>query len=366
MKKLFTKYLFICVALMATFYSCTLDNPFKGLSVILSNDYIDHVVSINVLDANPIAANPYPENITLTLSGSSVSEGLIYTADGTLLTAAVGDAKIIGNVVNLAIKPYTSISPENPIKFRIEASAPNYSSNSKEIIISYLDSLKYLDLKLLNLENLPAGVVFKETVSTDITGGSPNNDLVIEVDAPVSTQVQAVVTIRAGTVFFDEDDNAVTTGDALKVNIEGFDASDNAVSSVSGGLADVQTDNGNAVSFILGAAVNIEASIGNTNITTFSTPFITDLSLGADIFNPITGNALQEDDIIEVWSKDADIDVWKSEGTTIVTRDSGSGDLKTIISVDHLSTWMAGYSRESCTDPLVLEYSSMVFIISLY
>lgn len=356
MKILFKKYLFICLIFISTFFSCTLESPFKELSVILSNDYIDHVVSINVLDVNPLAADPYPDNVILTLSGSSVTNGLIYSGDGNVLTESVGDAKLIGNVVNLAIKPYTLISADSPIKFRIKATAPNYSLNSKEITVSSLDSLKFIDLKLLNLNDLPEGVVFKETVSTDITEGSPNNDIVIEVEEAISNEVEAVVTISAGTVFFDEDNNALTSGDTLLVNVEGFDASDNAVSSISGGLADVQTDNGTLVSFILGAAVNIVASIGNTNITTFSTPFEATLNLGTDVFNPITGNKLQEGDIMEVWSKDADSDVWNSEGSTLVTRDSSSGDLKTTLSVDHLSTWMAAYSRESCSDPLVLTY----------
>jgi hypothetical protein len=362
MKTIYTKYRFLCanIAFVLTFLSCTPENPFAGLDVTLSTDYINHVVSVNVLDSNPEATDPYPKNVTITLSGDSVDNGLIYSYGGSLLTSDEGSAVVTSNIVNLAVKPYTTISPDNPLKFRIQASAPGFSTNSKQITISYLDSIKYVDLNLLNIKKLPTGVGYTATVVADIGAILADTDVVIEVEESSSNEVQVVVTISSGTAFFDEESNPVeSSGASLEVATEAFDNSDNAIANISGGLSAVQTNSGSEVSFTLGAAVDIVASIGNVNVTSFSTPLVTALNIGTTYQNPSTGTAIQAGDTMEVWSKNANSDIWNSEGQTTVELNAATGKLRVLLNIDHLSTWMVGGSSATCSDDLVLNYSSV-------
>jgi hypothetical protein len=166
MKK-FTILLFLgAIALLS---ACR--KPFEGMTAILSNSYIDYRVSVQIVNGNPKASVYYPTNSTITLTGDAIKQGLIYTAEGAKATEEAGSVPLVNNAVILAVKPYVKISPSSPLKFTITASAPNYITNTQDVVITNADSLQYVDVKLLNLNTLPAGVSTKaETVNSVVKG----------------------------------------------------------------------------------------------------------------------------------------------------------------------------------------------------
>ena len=131
MKK-FTHLLFLGV--LAVLSSC--HKPFEGMTAILSNSYIDYRVSVQVVNGNPKAIAYYPPSSTITLTGDAIKQGLIYTAEGAKATEEAGSVPLVNNAVTLAVKPYVKISPTSPLKFTITASAPNYITNTQDVVIT--------------------------------------------------------------------------------------------------------------------------------------------------------------------------------------------------------------------------------------
>jgi hypothetical protein len=337
------------------------NKPFDGVYAILSNDYIDYRVSLQVIDANPKATNYYPTNATITLSGDAVSQGLIYTAEGIKATEEPGNIKLVKNAVTLAVKPYFKISKTSPLKFTITANAPNYVSNSQDVVITNIDSLQYVDVKLLNLLALPTGVTAKQVTVGSIINGESTTDVIIDVTTGgggASTQTEASVSIPAKTVFKDANNNPITGGGSFTLNLTTFNNSTpESSSAISGGLDNVVTSAGN-VTFILGAAINITAFIGNSSVKFFTNPIAVDINLPTNTFNPITNSPIKSGDIMEVWSKNEGGAPWVKESTAVVRVDPITGKFKTTMLVTHLATWMVAFSQAQCASPLQITYVS--------
>ena len=79
MKNIYTYFGVLTLAVSSLFIMQSCERPFEGVNAILTNVKIDHMVNIQIIDANPSATNPYPANPILTLDGDAVDKGLIYT-----------------------------------------------------------------------------------------------------------------------------------------------------------------------------------------------------------------------------------------------------------------------------------------------
>lgn len=340
--------------------SCSKEGPFAGVNAILSSTKIDHLVQLQITDANPNAANPYPANAIVTLEGDAVTRGLIYTTAGDLLTTATGNAKVVNNAVSFAVKPYTVISKSQPLKFFIKAEAPNYISNYKEVTITSIDSLQYLNLSLLKIASLPVGVANTTTQATAVAG-SIAKDFVVNVKtivagtATIENTVSA--TFPAKTVFIDANNKPINTAGDLNITVTSFSAAnEQSVASLPGGTS-ANTSANEPITFILAAAVDINANIGGTTIKSFSNPIPFEIKLASEVFNTITKSAIKVGDQIPLWSKDSGSVLWKNEGVATVVSD-GSGKLKTTILVSHLSTWMVAFSEPNCINSTIINYVS--------
>lgn len=365
MKK-YTHFLFILsiFALMGLASAC--HKPFEGVNAIVSNSYIKQRVSLQVLDANPSATNPYPANPVLTLSGDAVKKGLIYTGDGELLTDAVGNAKLVNNAITLAVKPYTQISDSNPIKFTIAASATGYISNSQDVVIRSADSLQYIKVRLLKPSALPVGVTNVAATNNNVANGTSKSDLVVKVittettaGTPV-TQTQVQATFPAATVFKDNA-GATIPNNNLVINITNYNSSSSAaVASISGGITNVVTSAATAPQgFILAGAVSITAELGGVPVKSFSNPIPVELFVNANVSNPDTKSNLKAGDSVPVWSKSDGNNFWVKESNVTMVNDASTGRLKAIVPVTHLSTWMIAFSQPICNQPLSINYSSL-------
>ena len=361
-----SKILFVFVSLFgvsALFSSC--HKPFEGVSAILSNSYIDHRVNVQVVDANPKSSSYYPANAIITITGDAVRKGLIYSADGIALNESSGNATLVKNTITLAIKPYFRISSATPIKFTITAEAPNYIPNTQDVSVSNIDSLQYVSLKILKPSSLPVGIAIASAVVATKADGTTDKDLVVTVTAKetsntgvTSTQTQVVATFAAATVFKDAQNAPITNGNGLNINITNFNnAAVEAVSSISGGLDNVETSVGIST-FLLGGAVNITATLGGVNVKSFSNPIPVNLNIPANTYNPDTKAFVKAGDRLPLWSKSEGSAVWMKEGTCLIETDGTNGRLKTTLLISHLSTWMAAFRQELCGQPLKINYSS--------
>lgn len=357
------KYLCLFIALVGSlfiFQSC--DNPFEGVTTILTNIKIDHSVSVQIMDANPDAANPYTAKPTVTLGGDAVVNGLIYSTDGKLLTTASGSATVVNNTVNLAVRPFTTISKSKPLRFFIKAEAANYITNTKEIVITSLDSLQFLKLPLLKISKLPEGVAVKTTKTTAVAG-ELTKDFVVNVTSKVpgtsTIETVATTTFPASTVFIDANNSVITTAGDFNISVFNYSAeTPAAISSLPGGLQASTTTAADLSTIILAGAVDITANIGGTAIKSFDTPIPFEIKLSEGVFNPISQTAITAGDILPVWSKDENSVVWKREGEATIENDPATGGLKVTIQVSHLSTWMVAYLLPQCANTTILKYDS--------
>jgi hypothetical protein len=355
--------LFLFLGLIALMSAC--HKPFEGLTAILSNSYIDYRVSLQVVNANPKAIAYYPPSSTITLTGDAIKQGLIYTAEGTKATEEPGNVPLVNNAVTLAVKPYVKISPSAPLKFTITASAPNYITNTQDVVITNVDSLQYIDVKLLNLAALPAGVSTKATTVNSIVNGTTATPFTVTVTSKTTapsgattTQTDATVTFPAKTVFKDVNNAPIVSGNSLAINVINFNnVSTESVSALPGGL-DKVTTNAGTFSFLLGGAVTITATLGTVPVKSFSNPIAVDIYLPATTYNPDAKAILKAGDVVPVWSKNEGSAIWIKEGAATVVVEPSTGRLKTVVSVTHLSTWMVAFAQPQCSVPLQLTYSS--------
>jgi len=341
--------------------------PFEGVNAIISNSYIKQRISIQVLDANPKAINPYPANSTITLSGDAVAKGLIYTGDGELISNSLGNVKLVNNSVTLAVKPYTQISESNPIKFTIEASSFGFLKNTEEVIVRSTDSLQYVQVKLLKPTALPTGVTNATSVDNKFENGSAKNDLVVIVKSTEpnangvpTTQTQVQATFPAATVFKDNAGVPLINTN-LVINVTNYSSSSpDAVTSINGGITNVTTSEGTAPQgFIVAGAVNITAELGGVSVKSFSNPIPVELFINPNTFNPTTKLIIKPGDSVPIWSKSEGSNVWVKESNVIIVKDPVNGRLKADIQVLHLSTWMVAFPQPMCNQPLTINYNSV-------
>ena len=365
MKKHNFHFIFLgLIGLISLFSSC--HKPFEGVSAIVSNSYIKQRIGVQVLDANPKATNPYPANPSITLSGEAVKKGLIYTGDGEPLTETPGNAKLVNNAITLAIKPNTSISSASPFKFTIEASAAGFITNSQDVVVRSSDSLQYVQVKLLKPSALPTGVTIAAAQDNSVVNGSSPNAFTVKVTStePIPgggtvTQTQAQATFPAATVFKDKLGAAINKSN-LVINITNYNSnSPEAIASINGGINNVPTSASSSPQvFISAGTVNITASLGGTDVKSFSNPIPVELFLSDKVFNPGSKSLLKEGDSVPVWSKDEGSSIWVKEPNVTVVKDPVSGRLKTDVQVIHLSTWMVAFSQPACNAPLTITYTS--------
>ena len=338
--------------------------PFEDITAIISNNYIDYMVSVQVVNANPKANEYYPPSSKITITGEAIKQGLIYTAEGAKATEEAGSVPLVNNAVILAVKPYVKISPSSPLKFTITASAPNYIANTQDVVITNADSLQYVDVKLLNLAALPTGVTTKaETVNSVVKGeiASPFTVTVTSrntVSGVTTTQTDATVTFPANTVFKDVNNAPIVSGNSLAINVTNFNnGTTESVAAFPGGLDKVETSVG-PFSFLLAGAVNITAFLGTVAVKSFSNPIPVAIYIPSNTFNPDSKGLIKSGDLVPLWSKDEGSAIWIKEGVAKMEVEAGTGRLKTTILVTHLSTWMVAFAQPPCSAPLQITYTS--------
>jgi len=359
MKKLGCKLLLVAILLLAFCLPIGCESPFEGMTAVLSNDFIDHRVGVQVVDANDLAPTPYPANAEITLSGEAIDQGLMYAADGHLLSNKVGAAKLVNNTLTLAVKPYTDISDADPLRFQLKVQAPNYLTNTRAVTISSLDSLQFVDIKLIKDSETPDGITFNKYQNNGLENGVSKQDVSLVLESKGTSPDPVVeVNISAETTFKDVHNKQISSGSTLNIALTHFNNTNPAAAmNIAGGVHDVLTSSGERVSFLVAGAIDVTAEVANTPIKTFSKPISVKMFLPATTYHPEADRTIRLGDKFPVWSKDEASIIWNKEGNVLVERDA-SGKFFAVIPVSHLSVWMLAFDHPICPTPVRLRYNA--------
>ena len=325
------------LALSIFFLQFSCEPPFEGITPILTNNQVDRIISIQVLDANSNAVNIYPENTKVTLSGQAIEQGLLYYADGSTLGT---DINLVENSVNVAVRPGVEIAADTPLVFTIIANADGYLSNSTEVKIGVTDKTKYVSLGLVNLSDLPDGVTAITEISADIVDDVPVNDIVFAVadfDDTEGNELKVQITFEGGTSFKDENGNDIS-GNQLSTQLTYFDGVvDQAVLAATGGRGNAVLEDGSVA--VINGLVNVSAFLNTTAIRSFSTPVKLDIFLTAGSFNPKTNQLYSSGDEVNIVSRDNPGDFFVNEGTFQVVLDEVTNRLKVSYNALHFTDY---------------------------
>jgi hypothetical protein len=340
--------------------------PFDGVSAILSNSYIKYRVSGQIIDANSAATNPYPAKTTVTITGDAVTQGLIYDESGQQILTGDNNIQVTANSFTVVVKPYYIISKTNPLKLSLLVSASGYVSNNKDFIITDIDSLQYLTIKLLNISVLPPGVSYKVTNIPLSSTGSIKSDTTIAISNNATSNTAASqlaksteLRLKSNTSFYDASGNTTLSSSPISFALTAFSGmSKEAISSIPGGVTNVTTSKSTNTSFTLGGAIDINATLGGTPVKSLNQPIIAKIVLDSSTLNPTTNTNIKVGDSIETWSSDQKTNVWTYEGKTIIFRDPATNKMSTNILITHFSVWATCYSSNLCTSPFTINYTT--------
>jgi len=340
--------------------------PFDGVSAILSNSYIKYRVSGQIIDANSAATNPYPAKTTVTITGDAVTQGLIYDESGQQILTGDNNIQVTANSFTVVVKPYYIISKTNPLKLSLLVSASGFVSNNQDFIITDIDSLQYLTIKLLNISILPPGVSYKVTNIPLSSTGSIKTDTTITMSNNATSNTAASqlaksteLTIKSNTTFYDATGTTTLSSLPISFALTAFSGmSKESVATIPGGVTNVTTSKSANTSFTIGGAIDINAIIGGSAIKSLSQPIIAKIILDPSTLNPTTNANIKVGDSIETWSSDQKTNVWTYEGKSIIFRDPANNNISTNILVTHFSGWATCYSSNSCTSPFIINYTT--------
>ena len=314
--------------------------PFEGVTAILTNNQVDRVITVQIVDADPNAVNPYPANVRVQISGDAFDDGLVYYSDGAALGSTI---ELVENVVNLAIKPNIEIPAGEFLSFTIVAEADGYLSNAIEVQMGANEKILFADLGLVNLSTLPDGVVVKNDTNTDFENNAPSNDIVIPVEDVENTEgndLKARLTFKSGTVFKDVN-GAELEGSELTTEITYFNGLvDAAVLSATGGRGNIKLEDGTVA--VINGLVNVKAFLNGAKVKTFTNPVNIDIFLDAGAFNPVTNNVYAAGDRLSIISRDSPGQPFKNEGEVTAVIDEATQRLKVRYDAVHFSDYSAG------------------------
>ena len=340
--------------------------PFDGVSAILSNSYIKYRVSGQIIDANSAATNPYPAKTTVTITGDAVTQGLIYDESGQQILTGDNNIQVTANSFTVVVKPYYIISKTNPLKLSLLVSASGFVSNNQDFIITDIDSLQYLTIKLLNVSGLPSGV---SNITANIpvsANGSTKSDTTISIANNATSNTAATqlaktteLRLKSNTSFKDATGSPISSSLPLIFSLTAFSGmSKDAISSIPGGVTNVNTNKTTNTSFTMGGAIDITATLGGTPVKSLNQPIIAKIVLDSSTLNPTTNTNIKVGDSIETWSSDQKTNVWTYEGKTIIFRDPATNKMSTNILITHFSVWATCYSSNLCTTDFTINYTT--------
>ncbi|MEJ5054254.1 hypothetical protein [Sphingobacterium sp. MYb382] len=339
--KRLTQYI-LTLTLMGGVLSC--QNPLKDFNLLISTEVVKHYVKMEVLTTEAQAVNA-----TIKLTSGDTQD--VYNENG------YKDFKLVSNLVTFGLDPKRNPTVSDPVRFKVEVSAPGYVTQLVDVTISDKND-GYFRIRLAKPTTVPEGAAaVTKTVPINADGSLPISASVVvnNADGPSMT-----LNIPAGTQFLDAN-GKVITGGALTIKAVAFDPSDpNATTLFPGGRlqADGVVMPGGGTSsgtFNAGGSTTIEMVIDGVPIRKFSKPIAVGVELSND-FVLSSGAAPVGGGPIAVFSNSPSNPGWRHETQSTIKK--VGNDLTVEFSVDHLTTFVVGEFVPSCSPVSEIEFSA--------
>lgn len=361
----FIKYRFIQKLLFAFLlvvpFSC--QDPIEGVQVVIDTGKIyDARFTVQFVNLNQSISDA-PENLEISFSGKD--------ADKIIDQAGNKNFSPINGLLGLALIDTENISANNPLSFTVIARAEGFSTATKTISVNDLSELSTFNIEMLDKTNLPNGItVQSEQVIIDQATGATQENLSISNTNP-GIEESASINLEAGTVFFDENNDPITGGGELEIELIQYDFDEeDAVYSVPGGTGakEAVDENGNSLGrlqFVPAGFVEINMNVNNQVVRQFGQPIQVGIELDPTTLNPFNNNEpLSLGDIMTVWSINDGASQWQYEGEYQVTENPTTGKLEVLFDVDHLTGFLVsagGTSNlEACNNDFIFNISSNI------
>lgn len=332
----------IFIALLALgsmlFTQCT--KPSEGFTISINPDVFDNVVAVKFYDAaTPGVA---PTNINLTITGPDAQS--IYEISG------YKQFNVVDGVISLGLLPAAAPTEGKPATFVINAEADGYLPVRIPVTILQGQASKLVTVSMVNLDNPPPGVTVVQKATT-LSGNAIGTAESIETPTGTASDVSTAIELPAGTTFSDASGNQIS-GATLNTTVVHFNtreaASLNAFPGSGFHSDDITDEGGNKVSGIFRTAgfCNIDMSLSNTEVRTFSQPVTLRIGVSSDQVNPRTGAPFAAGDQIPVWSYQIESGKWSFEQQGTITNNSGK--LEVVFETNHLTYYNLAFLDNVC------------------
>lgn len=346
MKPFFKKPIarFIAVFALGIFIflaACKKENITKDLTAYLRTDVLFNPLSIMVVDAN-INNGDVPENMSISFFGPDADK--IYSVLGQKTVKAEK------NIINIGISKSDAPSITDPISFTMKVSATGYLTSMQNYVITDATVFRLEQISLIKKSSPPPGVSIA-TGNLQANGAQgTTQDFTLQTVPGNGDSEQLSLYIPAGTVMFEEGGTTPLSGNAEVTLVHLSSTAPEASALFPGGKltgSSVQAFNGTQKKPARAepaGCMSMKVQIGNTEVTTFSQPLTTTVSINNAIVNPEKGDApLTAGDSLSIWRFDESKGFWQQESRAAVANDNG---LEVSFEHTHLSWWFAGWLPE--------------------
>lgn len=273
---------------------------------------------------------------------------------------------VIGGVMSVGLSTKAAFSPERPYRFFVKAEADGYMTNIKSVVIT-ADRANYVPIYMVKLNDLPGtGLASSVATTVDVVGGNIGAEQTLVAMASGSQTPQITIKIPEGTQLLCEGrpieargrlSYRLLTGNPLDsaanlVFPGGYEVTD-AVDENGESIKDITP--GNPAYFRSAGWFSMDMKVGNEGVNGFSKPLEVEMPLAEGLLNQ-AGLPLKAGDKVPLWSMDNGTGVWKQEGETTIL-DDGTGSLRAVFKVSHLSTWNLDYWGLTCADNIEVTYT---------
>jgi len=257
------------------------------------NSFLQNQVQVQIVNANYQNSETVPA-AKISISGKDAEK--VFDINGSK------NIVVEEQFANLAVSPGNPLQEGNPARFTIKAEAPGFLNYERELVVNNVDSFMNFTIEMIEIANPPKGIAIV-TQETSLTGmqpairiGSKNNHL------------QASLTVPENTKMIDDAGNRFV-GNA-SIRMEQFDPSLELVkSNISNIISNFTTNtfkNGIAEDFNFAPVGYLRVKIDNNSgrKLQFDQPAPLEVSLSNQMFDPISGEPLQEGNLLMVYQKD--------------------------------------------------------------
>ena len=294
-----------------------LEDMTEGMMFSLDmNSFLQNQVQVQVVNANYQNSATIP-NAKISISGKDAEK--VFDINGAK-TIVVED-----QFANLAVSPGRPLAEGNPVRFIIKAEAPGFLNYEKEVVVNAIDSFVNYNFEMIEIANPPAGIDILST-QINLTGDQP------AVAIPSrSKDIQASLLVPANTKLMDE--NGARISGSAAIRIDQFNA---AHEPVKANIQNLITNfsyatfkNGIAEDFNFSPIGYLRVDINNNSgrKLQFDKAAQIEVTLAKQITDPVSGEPLQEGDVLMVYQKDPANMGWSLVEQTKLATDA-SGNLK--------------------------------------